>query len=74
MTKQQPELDGMPERDVIQRIEFTFSREEFVAPGERLDVGGVLEDVPLRNFEIQRVTHTKVDGMDRYVLRATEIV
>ena len=70
----EPELDGMPERDVSQRIEFSFSREEFVPSGERLDVGSVLADVPLRNFEVRRVTHTVKDGIDRYVLVATEIV
>jgi len=70
----EPELAGMPERDVRQVIEYTLRREGFVGPEARLDVGDVVKDLVPRHFEIRRVVHTRVDGIDTYTLKATEIV
>lgn len=70
------ELDGMPERQIMQTIRYVLERTTFVDAGDRLDVGdrdrvpgcGALE------FEIVKVTHTIKDGNDVYQASAIEVM
>ena len=70
------ELDGMPERQIVQTVRYVIERTEFVDGGDRLDVGDrrSLPDGASIEFEIVSVTHTIKDGNDVYVAKAVEVV
>lgn len=71
----EPQLDGMPEPDIMQTIRYVIERTSFVGESERFDVGdqiGLAGGGDLQ-FEIVKVTHTIKDRNDVYVSVASEL-
>ena len=76
MTNAEIELDGMPEKQIMQTVRYTIERTTFVEAGDRRDVGDrrIEQGFEELTFEIVKVTHTVKDGNDVYQATAIEVL